>query len=882
MADRISSLGIVVASLAAVVGGSTWSHAQICEWETSSGQPGGDVNALAVWDDGNGPALYVGGSFAEIGDVAMNNIARWDGTEWTAVTSGGNPGVGGVVNALFVHNDGSGEKLYVGGNFTFPQSYLAAYNGTNFISVGSGTINQVSGMAEFGGDLYAAGSFTFAGGTFVNRIARWNGAGWAAMGNQFFFGANDNVLTAVGTDSSAGVGPGLFVGGTFSSTRGVSAQRVAKWDGSAWSALAGGMNATVVAVIIWNGDLYAGGNFTFADGSPANRIARWNGTSWSALGTGLDGGVSSLAIYDDGNGEALYVGGSFANAGGVPAANLAKWDGATWSAVGGGANGSVDALLTSSAVPGAPGLFVGGSFDEVAGGTPAPCIARRDPTTWNTLDGCISGDCNGNSIADDLDILFGTSLDCNGNSVPDECDIADGTSNDTNSNDIPDECEPDCNSNMIPDDQDISTGLSEDCNNNGQPDECDIDQGLEEDCNNNGIPDSCDVAPGGGSDDMDGNGIPDECEDCQPNGVPDDQDISMGTSQDCNNNNVPDECDIAQGTSQDCNSNGIPDECDLLTISDDCDSNGVPDECQPDCNANGLNDLCELNFTAGLLNEGFDGQAPWVPDAPGDSSITFNNELRVIGRDDLFGGIAWAGQGPVNFGGATLTFFVLSYTSTDSGSFDYPVLYIDGTFYGLNLDSTLGAPTTGDLAGSGTINNANQVTSPLFFIVDIEALVGSGLHTIGWGVASFDGNGGAGELVVDTVGPGLFDVSRDCNGNLVPDECDVMMGTSMDVDENGFPDECQCVGDVNGDTVINTDDILLLINAWNPEELGNGPMPGPADVNGDDYVDTDDLLFLINNWGPCSAAAAAPPAAPAGREAASSRSTSKPRRSRGR
>jgi hypothetical protein len=50
-------------------------------------------------------------------------------------------------------------------------------------------------------------------------------------------------------------------------------------------------------------------------------------------------------------------------------------------------------------------------------------------------------DCNGNGVADDLDILFGTSADCNDNSVPDECDIDDGTSQDTNGNGIPDECE---------------------------------------------------------------------------------------------------------------------------------------------------------------------------------------------------------------------------------------------------------------------------------------------------------------------------------------------------------------------------------------------------------------------------------------------------------
>jgi hypothetical protein len=33
----------------------------------------------------------------------------------------------------------------------------------------------------------------------------------------------------------------------------------------------------------------------------ANYIARWNGTSWSALGTGMNGSVSALAVLPNGD-----------------------------------------------------------------------------------------------------------------------------------------------------------------------------------------------------------------------------------------------------------------------------------------------------------------------------------------------------------------------------------------------------------------------------------------------------------------------------------------------------------------------------------------------------------------------------------------------------
>jgi hypothetical protein len=63
------------------------------------------------------------------------------------------------------------------------------------------------------------------------------------------------------------------------------------------------------------------------------------------------------------------------------------------------------------------------------------------------------------------------------------------------------------------------------------------------DCNANGTHDSTDISLMT-SNDVNVNGIPDECEpDCNGNGIPDSHDISSGTSDDINGNGVPDECD---------------------------------------------------------------------------------------------------------------------------------------------------------------------------------------------------------------------------------------------------------------------------------------------------------------------------------------------------
>src|SRR5690242_21947190 len=75
----------------------------------------GAVRAYATYDDGHGPALFVGGSFSFAGEQLVRGIARWDGTRWSSLESG----IIGSVQALAVYDDGGGPQLYVGGLFSF-------------------------------------------------------------------------------------------------------------------------------------------------------------------------------------------------------------------------------------------------------------------------------------------------------------------------------------------------------------------------------------------------------------------------------------------------------------------------------------------------------------------------------------------------------------------------------------------------------------------------------------------------------------------------------------------------------------------------------------------------------------------------------------------
>src|ERR1017187_5044964 len=69
----------------------------------------------------------------------------------------------------------------------------------------------------------------------------------------------------------------------------------------------------VFALAVVGTNLYAGGDFTAAGGVPVNNIAKWDGSAWSALGSGMNSWVNALAA----SGTNLYVGGNFITAGGV-------------------------------------------------------------------------------------------------------------------------------------------------------------------------------------------------------------------------------------------------------------------------------------------------------------------------------------------------------------------------------------------------------------------------------------------------------------------------------------------------------------------------------------------------------------------------------------
>jgi hypothetical protein len=379
---------------------------KVDEW----GAEEGELYAVAVV----GADVYVGGDFNRIDGVDANGIARWDGAKWNAIGDGVQNEnsfdpifVPGTVYTIVP----AGGKLYVGGHFELaggaPASSIAVLSGSAWSTLGDGMIDDddsfepagsVRAIAVSGGIVYAGGNFDRAGGLLAENIAKWNGSAWSALDSGLgveFEDSFDQPVRAIVVS-----GANIYAGGELETAGGEVAKYFAKWNGSAWSAI-GVPDADRVDTLALGpaGGVYVAGQFITAGDRLANNIALWTGGAWTALGQGLtDFATSSspgqpYAIAVDGAGRA-YVGGKFKTAGGMVVNNIAMWDGAKWNALGAGLEGDGgldDGSVSALAIVGND-LYVGGSFTK-AGGASARHLAKLNLSTrqWSQVGGGVDG-----------------------------------------------------------------------------------------------------------------------------------------------------------------------------------------------------------------------------------------------------------------------------------------------------------------------------------------------------------------------------------------------------------------------------------------------------------------------------------------------------------
>ena len=270
--------------------------------------------------------------------------------------------------------------------------------------------------------------------------------------------------------------------------------------------------------------------------------------------------------------------------------------------------------------------------------------------------------------------------------------------------------------------------------------------------------------------DVDGDGIPDVCQD------------------DCDGDGVPDSFQIGQDPTLDCNGNGTLDECEVFT---DCDENLVPDECQ--AAGQGLVGQYYANrFLSG----------PFVGRIDPDVNFTFNGDELPDGipNDDF--SVRWTG----------------SVFASTTGTYEFGVRHDDGARFYVNGVQLV--DEWGPSAGAFDTNTIDLIGGRWYFL-ELEYYEGSGgalveLHWAPPGDVLDPMTPAELRPIYDRTGDGIPDSCQmiDCNGNGVSDADELATGSQADCNGDGILDSCQSCADRDRNGLLDVCEAALPNGLW--------------------------------------------------------------------
>lgn len=138
-----------------------------------------EINDLIIY---NGE-LICAGRFTSSNGTVLNNIAKWNGSEWIPLGTG----VNGTVYDLVVLED----QLIVAGKFSEADgnvdcSKVAIWNGSNWEPMETGLIGGFNGVRRlfvYGSQLFVGGDFTGSSSVTSANIIKWKNGNWIALPN---------------------------------------------------------------------------------------------------------------------------------------------------------------------------------------------------------------------------------------------------------------------------------------------------------------------------------------------------------------------------------------------------------------------------------------------------------------------------------------------------------------------------------------------------------------------------------------------------------------------------------------------------------------------------------------------------------------------------
>ena len=246
------------------------------------------------------------------------SVAGWNGTTWVRIG-----GITAFNTNIVVAGVWRDSNLIVGGPFTNAEGlangdfivYITPSK-TKFDTLRTGTNGDVNCLTTFETDLIVGGSFTTAGGVSTpSKVAKWNGTSWSAMGSTVI--GNIFVLRVWNNSLYAGTTTGWW-----------------KWNGTSWDAIAG-IGGIIYSAVEYLGELVLGGSFL----TPSKGLAKYNGSSIyafaDATGFEMNNGASHIVemkVHPT-KPKDLYVNGSFYKIGDVVCNKIARFNGRVWSAI---------------------------------------------------------------------------------------------------------------------------------------------------------------------------------------------------------------------------------------------------------------------------------------------------------------------------------------------------------------------------------------------------------------------------------------------------------------------------------------------------------------------------------------------------------------------
>ena len=387
--------------------------------------------------------LYVGGGFVatNAAGVVLRNVAKWDGTTWSAVGTEIN---NGYVNALVI---GADNNLYAGGSFTFTTAggviakNIAKWDGHSWNYLGSGVNSVVNTLVvDTYGQLYA-GAGLYYGSRTDGSFTMWDGNKWNSTGY------SGPPVSCSLIDKQGFVVIGTLGGLVSTDPVAYHASSVKKWDGFAWTVLtsfdsevgyadvhalaidsqnnlyiggdwpinivklsgpvlvptscqeinvtlAGGnyLNAVLGLTIDSADDLFISGSFSGQTPQSVLHIMKWDGVVWrtldmrSASNEGIHDVTAWGPMITDASGN-LYVAGSVTRGNYQAYNGVLRCDGSSWRDLGTGIDGVVDAMVFDKE----GNLYVGGNIQS-AGGLIVNNIARWDGSAWSALGRGLNGE----------------------------------------------------------------------------------------------------------------------------------------------------------------------------------------------------------------------------------------------------------------------------------------------------------------------------------------------------------------------------------------------------------------------------------------------------------------------------------------------------------